>query len=324
MKKQLRLLATAAALGSCLQAATQYIVGQEFDSVRVDTVRVGTSGGFHGYQAPSAAIKTLIVNFVSSGGVAERNTIQTNAYTGSGPVPYLPASVKQLYITGNASDYATLVLGNSDTLYAELKAPCAYALITPAASTAVRFALQEAPSSSPATWFQSPLLANCAVTVEPSSQDPWLEKVVPMNGGNIIIGSPVAIGDDFSTQLSAVRGTLQISRHPSVTLAQASTQAVATLTGDLISPYPIYGISIDGAYDLTFNGTTTSLVDVTSTTAGQKITVSAGKTAQVVYNQLDKPEFSQLDLKSGAYFNANATAEKTGTKFTLPKLVTNS
>lgn len=321
MKKQLRLLAIAAALGSCLQAATEYTNGQEFDSVRTDIVRVGTAGGFDGYRAPSAAIKTLIINFVSSGGAVERNTIQTNSYIGSGPIPYLPATVKQVYITGDLTDYATLVLGNSDHLYGSLRDPIAYALVTPAASTLVRFALQSAPSASPETWFQAPLLANCSVVVEPNSLDPYLEKVVPMSGGNIVIGSPVSMGDDMSTQLAAVRGSLQIIRHPLVTLQQASTQARITLTDDITFPCPVYGVSMTGAYDPTFNNIT-SLVDVDASTAGQNITIAAGKSVQVVYSQEDKPEFSHLDLKAGACFNANATAEKTGTKSVLLKLLT--
>lgn len=311
MRKQLYLLTLAAAI-SCLQATTYYEVGPEIGQTRTDIIYMGASGGFSGFTAPSSAVKFLNIQLSdlsaidSSLAAPEKNITPTNSYDGTGDVPYLPSYIKEVYITGNATNFSTLVLGNTSHSYPyDTLPPAAYALPTPNKGTFVCFKLQNAPSSPPETWFQAPLPQNCTVVVDPNSADPCLEKVVPLNGGAIIIGSPVTMGDEMSDRLGEVTATLAIQRHPKVMAKQASTQAKITLTEAINFPCALHGLSMTGAYDVIFDANA-DLIDVDESTANEHITVKSNKSVQVYYSQVTRPDYDNITLETGAKFTATA------------------
>lgn len=324
MKKKLRLLAISAIMGSCLHAATEYVVGPELGELRCDIIRVGKSGGFSGFRNPSSRVKTLIIQLQNAddSGTVERNDTPTNSYYGSGsPIPYLPESIKQVYITGNATHFPILVLGNSDHIYTSLENPAAYALPTPNINTFVRFCLQHSPTNAPITWFQAPLPAGCNTVVEPYSQDPYLSTVLPLLGGNVLIGSPIDMNSAMNDSLQNAIASVTLQRHPAVKATQAKTQAVIQLSADATFSNSVYGLSLSGSYNTTFNANC-YLVDVEPTIANSEVTVAAGKKVQVYYNQISNPGFPHLSLGIDASFNPNATSDQIAPKVTLPCIIT--
>ncbi len=317
MNKQLKLLAIAAIFASYLEAATIYEPGPEGSEMRIDTIRLGSAGGFNGFVSPSASVKALYINLMPSGGTVESNTSRTfSAYDGTGTMPYLPSTVKDVYIQGDATDWATLVLGNSaHTMYGPTLAPSAYGLPTPASGTTVHFKLTHRPSVMPELWFQGDLLAKSRVVIEPGYQDPYLATVLPKNGGNIILGAPVETEAGFSTALNNCVGAVTIQRHPKVAITDAATEAVLTLGEDTVFPCSIYGISMAGAYDTTFNKNA-YLVDPASDFANAHVSIGNCE-LEVFASARDLPAFADISTAAGSI----SKFEKASKAKALPTLV---
>lgn len=300
MNKQLSLLAIAAIFGSYLEAATQYIVGPEIDGVRSDIIRLGSAGGFNGFTQPSGSVKTLNIQLMPSGTAVESNTIPTFAdYDGTGTMPYLASTVKDVYVTGNAADWATLVLGNSaHGLYDPALSPGAYGLPTPWTEATVHFALSQSPADVPELWFQGRFLAKSRVVVEPNSQDPCLSTLVLYNGGTYVIGSPVVPAVGFSDALNSGTGAVTIQRHPKVKVNEVVTQASMTLAEDTIFNCLISGISIAGDFSTTFNKNA-YLIDPAADFAGAHISVGPNATVEVYASERSLPAFANVSTAAG-------------------------
>jgi hypothetical protein len=247
--------------------ATVYNPGLVSNSSRHDAIVVGNAGGFEGFTVPDSSCKTLHITFMQSGTNVEQNYLLTNAYTGSGDMPYLPHTIKDLWLDGDPTGFDTLVEGGRQ-----------FALPTPAAHTTIHFLLTRAPATSPLTWFQGDLPAGCRLVVEPGSVDPYINTVLPLNGGRIIIGAPVAPAIGFSSLLAGIQTAgyhCPIQRHPSVPVGEASSKALITLAETTTFPDPVSGISLTGSYATRFNATS-DLVDPDADSAEAGFTVGEG------------------------------------------------
>lgn len=254
----------------------------ENSTARIDTIRAGTAGGFNGYTAPPTSVTKLYITLVPSGGAVEANNVPTfSSYNGTtGALTYLPSTVKDVYIIGDATDWATLVLGNSGFggyYYSPRFPAAAYGLPTPSAGTTVHFQLTNLPSVEPNLWFQGELPSGCRVSIEPNSQDPYLGTVLPVNGGQVFIGSPIETQPGFSAALNAISQPTTFTRHPAIQPKDASTKAVINLGEETIFPSKVEGISFAGAYEITFTAAGSApsvfLVDVAADTAAAGINV---------------------------------------------------
>ena len=247
--------------------ATVYNPGLVSNSSRHDAIVVGNAGGFEGFTVPDSSCKTLHITFMQSGTNVEQNYLLTNAYTGSGDMPYLPHTIKDLWLDGDPTGFDTLVEGGRQ-----------FALPTPAAHTTIHFLLTRAPATSPLTWFQGALPVGCRLVVEPGSADPYINTVLPLNGGRIIIGAPVAPAIGFSSLLAGIQTAgyhCPIQRHPSVPVGEASSKALITLAETTTFPDPVSGISLTGSYATRFNATS-DLVDPDADSAEAGFTVGEG------------------------------------------------
>jgi hypothetical protein len=234
---------------------------------RHDTIVVGSAGGFEGFTVPDSSCKSLHITFMQSGTSAEQNYLLTNAYTGTGEVPYLPHTINDLWLDGDPTGFDILVEGGRQ-----------FALPTPAAHTTIHFLLTRAPRTSPLTWFQSALPEGCRLVVEPGSADPYVNTVLPLNGGRIIIGAPVAPAIGFSSLLAGIQTAgyhCPIQRHPSVVVGEAAPKALITLAETTTFPDPVSGISLTGSYATRFNATS-DLVDPDADSAEAGFTVGEG------------------------------------------------
>ncbi len=183
MIKNLNLLVIATIFASYLEATTKYICGPEIEgaNARFDTISMGKAGGFSGYRDPNDGVKILHITLESSDPIVEANIVPTySTYDGIedeiSSMPYLPAWIETLYISGDATDWATLVLGNSGhTIYGPTLAPSAYGLPTPAPGTKVVFSLDKSPLIIPQVWFQGDLPVGCTIVVKDGSQTPYAD-----------------------------------------------------------------------------------------------------------------------------------------------------
>ncbi len=298
MIKQFKyILAIATTIGSYLGAATTYIPGSELaNGTRSDTIRIGSAGGFSGFTNPSRRIKTLYLTFVESGSTPAANT---SGYTGTS----LPTTVDDLWLEGDASDFATLVSGGAQ-----------YALPTPAINTTIHFLLSAAPTTSPLTWFKDTLPSGCRLVIEPGSADPFINTVLPLAGGNIIIGAPVAPAVGFSDLLASMTGSCPIQRHPNIAAKNAYSLAVMTLAEDTTFPYAVNGISLAGENTTTF-GATSDILDPSSDSADAGYTVAAHKILTIVGSHAALPGIRSV-LEAGGTANIKVTT----TIVPLPKL----
>lgn len=331
MNKKLLLLAILALFTShqkITAGATAYSPEALIDgsTARLDTIRVGTAGGFDGYTAPPASVTKLYITLVPSGGAVEANNVPTfSSYDGTtGALTYLPSTVKDLYIIGDATDWATLVLGNSGFggyPYSPALPAAAYGLPTPSAGTTVHFQLTDSPSVEPNLWFQGELPSECRVSIEPNSQDPHLVTVLPVNGGRVFIGSPIETQPGFSAALNAISQPTTFTRHPAIQPNQASTKAVINLGENTVFPSKVEGISFAGAYEIEFRaavnplnlGSTPSvfLVDVAADTAAAGITVGENASVAVyasVPATIPFPEFN-VHIADGNVSNFTKTSK---------------
>jgi hypothetical protein len=116
------------------------------------------------------------------------------------------------------------------------------------------------------------------LVVEPGSVDPYINTVLPLNGGRIIIGAPVAPAIGFSSLLAGIQTAgyhCPIQRHPSVPVGEASSKALITLAETTTFPDPVSGISLTGSYATRFNATS-DLVDPDADSAEAGFTVGEG------------------------------------------------
>lgn len=282
IKQFKQMLGLAATISSCF-AATVYTPGFELaDGSRNDIIRVGSAGGFSGYTEPGRDVSKLLITFVASGNAAEPNNVPTfSSYTDTGMLRHLPSTIKDVYLMGDATDFMTLVLGNSaHTYYSPDYRPAAYALPTPSEKTTVHFLLSNAPSTSPQLWFQGPLPAGCRLVIEPGSGDPFINTVLPLAGGKIILGAPVAPEPGFSDLLAGSTGPCPIQRHPKVSIDNAYLKAVMTLPEDTIFNDAVNGISLSGPHSSTFYSPS-DLIDPAADSAeagyiiGERVTLTA-------------------------------------------------
>lgn len=235
--------------GLQLYAATKYTVGIETDGTRVDSLLMGSASGFNDFRNPSNTCKELYINLEASASQPDPNNIPTNSYTGTGAVPYLPDTLKHLYILGDASYFDTMVLGNTRTGDdAPIYSSAAYALPTPAAGTTIHFSLRNPPASNPLTWFQAPIPANCKLVIELQSADPSINTMLPLKGGYIIIGAPISFPHGFSDLLNSATKPVIIQRHPLVNPNNAYIEALVTLYEAVVFKWSVWGISLGGDY----------------------------------------------------------------------------
>ena len=297
---------TIAIIGSYLGATTTaYLPGDETatSKFRSDIIRIGAAGGFDGFTAPGRNCKALYITLVESGTAAQANNVHTNSYTGSGEIPHLSSTIKDIWIEGDAHGFDTLVSGGA-----------AYALFTPAAGTTVHFSLTRAPTDSPLSWFQGPLLANCRLVIEPESADPFINTVLPMAGGNIILGAAVSPEVGFSALLNTIPTPCLIQRHPRIAAKNAYNKAVMILSETTVFPSAVNGISLSGAYQVTFNATS-DLVDPAADSADAGYTVAAHKTLSIDAAHAPLPGIRSL-LEAGGTANIKVVTST----IALPKL----
>jgi hypothetical protein len=296
MIKQFKyILAIVTTIGSYIDAATDYIPGSELaNGTRSDTIRVGSAGGFSGFTNPGKRIKTLYITFVESGSTPAANT---SSYTGAN----LPTTVDDLWLEGDATDFATLVSDGTQ-----------YALPTPSINTTIHFLLSAAPSTSPLTWFKKALPAGCRLVIEPGSADPFINTVLPLAGGHIIIGAPVAPAAGFSALLASMTASCPIQRHPEISAKKAYLHAVMTLEEITTFPYAVNGMSLAGDNATTFSATS-DIIDPTSDSANAGYTVA--KILTVVGSYAALPGIRSI-LEAGGTANIKATT----TVVPLPKL----
>ena len=317
MTKQFKyILALITIVGSYLEASTAYFPGLEVNGERSDRVRVGSAGGFSGFTVPSSTCKKLYITFMESESPVQPNTTPTFiSYTGRGEVYHLPSTLKDIYIMGNASNFCDLVLGNSRLgSFAPIYDPSVYALPTPAANTNVHFLLTSAPHESPQTWFQDTLLAKCLLVIEPGSADPYINTVLPLAGGDILIGAPVAPAAGFSSLLNSATGLLCIQRHPNVAVTDAYSKAVMTLAEATTFPGHVNGISLAGAYPTTYTFKS-NLVDPTAESANAGYTVGANASLAIYGPHAPLPEIS-------SYLVPGGTSKITVVKAAIPLEIT--
>ncbi len=286
---------------------TSYSSGLLLGDCRRDTIETGSAGGFAGFAVPDSACKELHISFMRSGTAAVANSILTNSYTGSGAVPYLPTTVDDLWIEGDATDFDTLVSGGAQ-----------YGLPTPGVRTTIHFLLSAAPTTSPLTWFQSALPAGCRLVIEPGSADPFINTVLPLAGGHIIIGAPVAPEAGFSALLAGMTSSCPIQRHPKVAVGDAASQALITLAEATRFPYAINGISLTGDYATTF-AATSDIVDPTADSASAGFTVDEHSVLTILHSRghTELPAISSY-LVPGGTSNIVVTMDASTVK--LPKL----
>ncbi len=299
---------TIAIIGSYLGATTTaYIPGDEAPTAkfRNDIIRIGAAGGFNGFTAPGRNCKALYITLVESGTPAQPNSTYTNSYTGSGEIPRLSSTIKDVWIKGDAVGFDTLVSGGA-----------AYALFTPAAETTIHFLLTRAPDASPHSWFQGPLLAKCRLVIEPESADPFINTVLPMAGGNIIIGSAVSPEIGFSALLNTISAPCPIQRYPSMAAKNAHDKALITLSEATTFPSPVNGISLSGPYPVTFNATS-DLVDPGADSAEAGYTIAAHKTLSIDAVHAPLPGIRSL-LEAGGTANIRVVTSS----IPLPKIQT--
>jgi len=276
IKQFKQMLGLAATISSCFSAlfaaadtTTVYIPGidEVGGTVRCDTVVLGIAGNLSGYRAPLASCNVLYINLVQSGSTVGANAAATGPAAAVTAPPLLvaaagglPACVKDLWITGDASDVHTAF------------GAAARALPTPAPGTTIHFLLSEAANSAHARWFQSALPASCRVVVEPLSADPRLNTVMPPATGMIILGAPVAPAAGFSALLNC-----PIYRHPSIAASRAYDKALLTMAEATIFSASVKGISLAGAFAATFNDSS-CIIDPAANAARAGFTVEPGKT----------------------------------------------
>jgi len=268
IKKFKYMLGFIATISSYTEATTCYFPGLEGLEERSDNIRIGSSGGFTGVTMPSPTCKSLYITFIKTASPVEPNTIPTNGYRGSGESPKFPSTLYDIYLMGDASDFQTLVVGN--TRHGPMTpeySPAAYALPTPAANTNIHFLLTRGPTTSPLLWFQDTLPAGCRLIIEPGSADPFINVVLPLNGGDILIGAPITPAVGFSNLLAGMTRICDIQRHPKVLASEAYSKAVMTLQETTVFPGHVNGISLSGAHPVTFEANS-ELVDPAANSAG--------------------------------------------------------
>lgn len=256
--------------------ATRYDVGNEEGSksktIRNDNIFIGSAGGFQAYTHPTAKCKTLRIEFVEGSTPVAANIASTSAVS-------LPHTVEVLWIEGDARGFDKLVSNGRQ-----------YALPTPAAGTLIRFSLKYAPETPPLAWFQEDLPANCHLSIEPGSVDPFINTVLPLRGGTIFIGARVQPEPGFSSLLGSAKALIKIQRHPSLSVRDAHT-APLTLVEPTIFNIEVRGISMDwtggGTYtvsdpcQVTFYKNS-DIIDPTPASASNAgYFVTAGKTLQI-------------------------------------------
>ncbi len=311
MIKQLRyVLLFIAIIGLQLDAATKYTPGIEADGKRMDSILMGSEGGFNGFTQPSNRCTELYINLGVSNSQPAPNNIPTNSYRGSGTPPSLPSTLKHLYIYGNASYFDTLVLGNTlSGPDAPIYPAVAYALPTPARGTVIHFSLTQPPASSPLTWFQSPLPANCTLVIEIGSADPYTITMLPLAGGHLVIGSNVNFASGFSSLLGSATKPVVIQRHPEVDANDAYLHAVATLEENTTFRWAVWGISLNGAYSSTFD-VNSEIIDPAEDAANAGIAIASGEKLSIYsHDHRTLPEI-QSYMGSGGDFTSGVFITK--------------
>ncbi len=301
MIKQFKyMLGFIATISSYIEAATCYFPGLEGLEERSDIVRIGSSGGFDGFTMPSATCESLYITFIKTASPLEPNSIPTNSYRGTGDAPKLPSTLKDIYLMGDASDYATLVVGNTrHGPEAPEYSPSTYALPTPAANTNIHFLLTRGPTTSPLLWFQDTLPAGCRLIIEPGSADPCINTVFPLNGGAIIIGAPITPAVGFSSLLASAAKLCDVQRHPKVPASEAYLKAVMTLQERTIFPGYVNGISLNGAFEVTFKANS-DLVDPTANSAGAGYVIEPKRTLSLYSSHAPLPAIASYMEPGGS------------------------
>jgi len=220
-------------------ANTEYITGIENEgSERRDIFRIGSeAGGVDGYTAPSAGITKLTIDFVQSG------TVPSGGISSHFSAISFPETLKYLYLRGDATSLDVLFNGVARN-----------ALPTPPNSCKIHFSLTTGPDADPG-WFQSRILEDSNVYVEPLSDNPRADSLL-VNLGNtntFYLGSNV--------QLASTTGELscKIVRHPDIKAEKAYTDARLITEGNIIFRSRVDGISL-GCFDVSGE----SRFDVTS------------------------------------------------------------
>ncbi len=222
---------------------TAYNVGLRLNETqRHDTIMIGGTGGFEGFTVPEAWCRVLFINFMQTGTSPEQNTNLTNGYTGSGALPYLPTHIEEIWFTGDPTGYDVLVAGGAQ-----------FALPTPGTNTRIRFAFTRSPRN-PLTWFQGGLPAGCQLVVQPGSADPFIDTVLPLEGGRIIIGAPVTLQPGVAALLDGSQ-LCPIQRYPNMLADDISANALIRLTEATRFRWGVFGLSIRGAFPAIFDRT---------------------------------------------------------------------
>lgn len=287
-----------------LAASTVYEVGIESDRKRFDTVRLGSAGGFHGFTRPSSSCEELYIDFICSNSQPDPNYIPTNSsYTGVGEPPILLGpELKHLFIMGDLSFFNTAVLGNTISGSGNIPTlpPAAYALPTPSAGTTIHFSLTKPPASNPLTWFQSPLPELCTIVIELESADPYIDNLLPLNGGLVIIGAPTKLPLNFFEKIENIPSLLRIQRHPQITVQQSYEKAILELQEPTIFLHGIFGVSLKGPFSSEFReNSSLALPHADAAQAGFSIATNKIVTVYVE-NQEDLPRINSFASTGGA------------------------
>ncbi|MCE2717137.1 MAG: hypothetical protein ACK4V2_03935 [Pseudomonadota bacterium] len=289
---------------SQLKAQTVYECGIETGKKRFDTVLLGSAGGFNGYRDPSPKCDQIYITFTTNNSPSSPNYIPTNEFTGVGSAPFIAPWVKHLHIIGDLSTFDTIVSGNTNVSgdgNVPIYPPVAYGLPTPNSGTTIHFSLDKPPASNPLTWFQRPLPANCTVVVELRSCDPFLDKILPLNGGYVVIGAPTKLPIGFSDAAASSK-PIVFQRHPELPLASAYAQAKLIMQEETTFNAAVWGISLNGAFLSHFSrDSSLAIPDEDSAAAG--FAVARGKAVILYTKDLEAiPTIKEFSAPGGSNF----------------------
>ena len=98
--------------------------------------------------------------------------------------------------------------------------------------------------------------------------------------------------------LDSITGACAIQRHPRVLATEAYADALLTLDEATTFPFSVYGISLAGAFPVTFEATS-NLIDPAAESTEAGYTVGANTVLTLTHSQRDLPEVNNTLAAGG-------------------------
>jgi hypothetical protein len=290
--KIVTLLKTTAAVATLMMGSqtwgagddTAYDTGAVSNGVRHDRVTLGVAGDFTGFAYSAEPIYTLYIDFTTGDGTAAANDTNTGA-----DKTKLPSTIKDLWLTGSFTNYATAVGSTA-----------AWALPTPPEGARIHFLLADSPSAAPALLFQANIPSSCEIIIEPGSADPVLSTILASGGQGASIKS-LSLGANIA--LAAGTYAMPIIRHKDVKESEVATKATITPGGAATFNGPLKGVRLVGGTNAMNFNEGAELVDPTAGAATW--TVGAGKSLAIkeIGASFNPGALTTLTLNSKAKFS---------------------